>query len=790
MLRTASVTVSKIACTFGSIVVGLASPSSIASVREDPSKTLARLADLPAAEQCAGLESLIATQGLDEASRRTALTRIRDLALEAAAPISPTESKLIEELKANSPTTFERVVEPIVSRYVILLGSETFVANAKAGQVPGLLDATYVVQRLLFAVDPVATVGHRFVFYPQQSKPYGWTTFWDSLTVVYGRADAERGFYDELMAHEMSHAFTARHPAKHLFSAGFGEGWSDLAIAYTGERLGFLGGALEKTWDNWRDGILSAGQVEYLGARLPIEEIIAYGPSVSVVMRLVLDEPAATRWEPLAKLFREGVESVPPTLPAYTWPARFARDMLRAFPRDSTADTLSGWRFPLDAGSRKELDALLARAEHEPAPPLRERWKADAQHVVESWRVLGPIPVPPGRRPTLDFDPGNAWNFVERDELEFRDAKYAWRTDVPITEQSGVVSLGALPDAGQACVFYLRADLPPEAEGPVTFYISSDDECAVWLDGTLVHAFRGNRGTNPEDPDRAYGIAAKGGGRLLVQVANHGGPAGFHLRWSRGTPFETSLRTELRVPDGRRHLAAVRRFGSVRVPFDLVLPLYETALGDSDPRVRAESAWYLAGRRNEPRAIEKLLARWTREKDAGVSAALRGALSELALKDLPDSAAAHRWWRDEGRAWREVDRVEAELAYARASIIGGFYGNNSGCYGGQHIGRCFGGDPSHVMSVMLQAQRSGPHSLGVRYAAGEGERKFDVRLFLGEAPVAGRFGAAVPATASWIDWQWQDVPLGVLPAGCYRVEIGNLDGCLDLDVLALRPTAR
>ena len=56
------------------------------------------------------------------------------------------------------------------------------------------------------------------------------------------------------MAHEIAHAFTSRHPSKHLFAAGFGEGWSDLAIAYTGERLGFLGGPLEKTWPNWRDG--------------------------------------------------------------------------------------------------------------------------------------------------------------------------------------------------------------------------------------------------------------------------------------------------------------------------------------------------------------------------------------------------------------------------------------------------------------------------------------------------------------------------------------------------------
>jgi len=754
----------------------------------DPAKELARLAKLAPAAQCAGLEALLDTRGLDEASRRAALTRIRDLALAAASPLDEGERALVEELKARSSA----VVDPLVSRYAIVLGSANFVANAAAAQLPGLLDATYVVQRQLFATDPVAAVGRRYVFFPEKTKPWGWTIDAEDLTVAYGQASAEQGSYDELMAHEISHGFTSRHPAQHLFSSGFGEGWSDLAIAYTGERLGFLGAPFDASWKNWRDGILEAGRVEYLETRLPVEEVVAYGPAVSVVMRLALDASASASdetWTPVEKLLREGVESPPPWMPAYLWPARFARDMLRAFPSDAAWDALSRWRFPLDAGSQRELDAWTLRARRKATATRAEQWKADAETPVMAWRVLGPIAVPDGRWPDLGFDPLDAWNFSERDEIEIAGAQHRWRPDVAV-DAEGLVQLGSLPLADAPCVFYLRADLPPEAEGPISIYTASDDECAVWLDGTLVSIFRGNRGTNPADPDRAFARVAKGGGRILVQVANRGGPVDFHMRWAKGTPFETSWRIEARAPDPKRRLMAVRRYGSMRVPFDLVAPLYGSALDDGFPEVRAEAARLLGGRRNEPRAIEELLAAWNREKDTRVSAAIRGALSELALRDLPDSPAAHRWWREEGRTWREAQHVEAELAYALRSAFGGFYGNAAGSYGNQHVARCFGGDRAHALSLVIEAHKSGPHVLVVRYASADGERKADVRLRRGEQMVAGRFGAVFPKTETSTAWTWQDVPLGVLPAGRYRVEIGNVDGCLDLDVLGLRPTKR
>lgn len=752
----------------------------------DSAKDVARLAKLAPREQCIALEQLLDARELDEESRRAALTRIRDLAPAAAPSLNEAERTLVDELKKRSSP----VVEPLLSRYAIVLGNETFVKNARDGQVPGLLDAIYVVQRRLFAIDPVRDVGRRYVFFPEKSKSGGWTIQPAQLTIAYGRSLADQGSFDELMAHEMSHGFTWRHPARHWFSGGFYEGWSDFAIAHAGERLGFFGGPLEKTWSNWRGGILTAGKSEYLETRLPIEEIVAYGPSISVVLRLALDSAAAgttSMWSPLEEFFRKGVESPPTAMPLHLGPARFARDLEAVFPSESTRDTLSVWRFPLDTGSRKELDTCLRRARQEPAPTRAERWKADGETPIVAWRVLGPIPLPAGRLATPEFDPIDAWNFVERDEYEFAGSTHRWRTDVRI-DADGVVQLGELPDASAPSLFHLRADLPPDVEGPITLSIASDDDCLVWIDGRLVHAFRGERITNPDDADRAYAHVAKGGGHVLVAVVNHSGSTGFHLRYAKGTTFESSLRTEVRAPDARRRLMAVRRFGTMRVPYALVAGLYDTALGDGSAEVRAEAARLIGGRRGETDAVDELLATWTREKDAAVSSAIRRSLAEMTFEDFAESGAAHRWWRDASKPWRETDHVEAESAIAAGTAFGGFYGNSAGSYGGQHVGRCFGGERAHALSVVLEAKRMGSYSLFVRYASADGDRTVDVRVRRGELPITTRHGALFPRTETWEAWAWQEIPLGVLPAGRQRVEIGNVDGCLDLDVIGLRPS--
>jgi hypothetical protein len=242
----------------------------------------------------------------------------------------------------------------------------------------------------------------------------------------------------------------------------------------------------------------------------------------------------------------------------------------------------------------------------------------------------------------------------------------------------------------------------------------------------------------------------------------------------------------MRAPDPRRRLMAVRRLGTVRVPFELVAAMLEDALSDGKPEVRSEAARLLAGRRGEAGALEALIAAWSREKDPHVLAVLQSAVQELSLRVSTDAAAAHRWWRDDGRAWRESDYVEAEMAYTLRSAFGGFFGNTAGAYGGQHVGRCFGGDPAHGLSLVLAVRQSGPHVLALRYASADGERRADLRVRRGEQPVAAREGAVFPKTETWESWTWQEVPLGVLPPGRYRVEIGRVDGCLDLDVIGLR----
>jgi hypothetical protein len=58
----------------------------------------------------------------------------------------------------------------------------------------------------------------------------------------------------------------------------------------------------------------------------------------------------------------------------------------------------------------------------------------------------------------------------------------------------------------------------------------------------------------------------------------------------------------------------------------------------------------------------------------------------------------------------------------------------------------------------------------------------------GEASLAHRSAVVFATTLAWTGWVWEEVPPGVLRAGRVRVEISNVDGCLDLDTLSLRPT--
>jgi hypothetical protein len=742
-------------------------------------------------QACERLASLLAEDPPEE-DRRACIVKLRELLPAAAEPLTPEETALVGDLRAQSST----VAEVLVGRYAIVLATADFARNAKSGGLVTQLDLAYILERDLFAVDPVAKVGHRYVLFPDKNKTAGWTTQSRDLIVHVGQDAATHGAWEDVIAHEMNHGFGFYSPARAMFGGGFFEGWGDLAQAYVCERLAFLGAPFAGRFAYYAGAFAESGKSEYLNTRLPIEEIIGYGPSSSLFMRLVLpagDGKKTPDWKPFKRYFHEALATPPAWTPGYMWPAALARDLLRIFGGERTWDVLAEYRFPLDQASRRELEVWLERA-RKPMSRL-ERWKADGEIALRDWKVLGPIPDPDGRH--LAFDPLDAENVLRAENFVAREyviggKTYTWRTDVPVSED-GIVDLSALPESSGSCVFYLAGAWPRNEAPPVSFSIASDDEVAVWLDGELIDWFRGNRGTFPDDPDRVFARAKKDGGVILAEVANHGGKAGFHLRASTKTPFEYAYRLELRSPDTKRREAAVRFLGSRRIATappsnGLVVDALIQALDDGEAIVRVAAARALAGKRNDARVLAALLKRFSIEKDDAVSPVLESALEELTFQRFESSDAAYKWWRHDEKTWRQSSFVECEYAFALQTINGGFFGNNAGAYGGQCVARCWGEKPDQSMSLVLDVPQSGPRTFALRYATVRENARVSLRLKRGDEVVIARDDIALAPVKDWSAWSWLELPLGELKAGRYHVELVKPNGCIDCDVMGLKPT--
>jgi hypothetical protein len=219
----------------------------------------------------------------------------------------------------------------------------------------------------------------------------------------------------------------------------------------------------------------------------------------------------------------------------------------------------------------------------------------------------------------------------------------------------------------------LHPSIPPDLRIPLTLYISSDDECAVWLDGELVHLHRGTRACTPDCPDVAYADATGTKGQIVVLVLNHGGTS---------------------------------------------------------------AVSYLASRRSQ-QPVRAMLARASSDPDLRVR-------------------RAAQWWRD-ARAASGGDYREAEEAYFRGSIAGGFYGNDEGASGNQCVARGGGSNPAHWLSVPLKVKGAGPHAVRIRYACPVNSQ-LRVRIRRGDRCICQSEMLTLPPTRKdWATWGWRDI---------------------------------
>ncbi|HVP13281.1 MAG TPA: HEAT repeat domain-containing protein [Phycisphaerae bacterium] len=742
-------------------------------------KRLSALKDAPPEKACAEIERIL-SDPLGEPDRQACFRALLETLPRADYALSDAVRTLVERLREENPAG----QEILTSRYMIALATPTFAAHARENHLLTHLDLAYVVFRDLFCVDPVQIVRHRYVIFPMQGKPNGHTTNTDTLKVMIGGSDWDNADCYEAFFHEVSHPFINLQPGGHHWRCGgFGEGLAEFSQAYVPARLDFLGPPYKGRFESYISIFRNAGQTEYLGTRLPVEESVSYGPSSSFFMELALSTQtkSGVDWSPFQRMFREAAQHPQPRLPSKDWPAQMAADAIKYFDAQKVRPILRKYRFPPEG----EIDLVRERVAQGPLKPgdcskRRAEWQAAGLTVVADWKVLGPIPDPEHRR--LALDPLDELNFEKRKACKFGDQTYQWRKDVLIDE-CGCPHLGDLPGGNESCIFYLYTDLPATVSGPTELSLSSDDDASVWFEGQRVWTFSGERGVNVDFVDSAY-IAPKAGGKLLVKVANHVGPAGFHLRYGPAVDYRSIYPAEAAASDPERRAALADFLGSRRVPAELTTPLLLKLLDDKDAAVRRAAAHALPAWRNRPELVQALIARWQHEDDREVKAAIRRSLEELTFQsfDTPDGAAS--WWARQKDHWTHWYFVECESAYSLGTIVGGFYGNQPKSYGHQTVSRCWGCKTDDFFELPLRADAAGPRTLYLRYSLGRDEPcRLSFRIRRGERVVVEKKNVPVRRTKDWATFRWAKVPLGELVAGWYRVEVRTNGINVDCDVI-------
>ncbi|MBL8748384.1 MAG: hypothetical protein JNK78_04440 [Planctomycetes bacterium] len=679
--------------------------------------------------------SRLPVDGVHTKKYRDALFALRDdLKRTAPPPITAKEQADCADWMAKANPAIEQV---LVGHHVIVMATKGFAERAARSDFLLRVDLGFEVLVHLFGTDPTARVGRRFFVWPDPDMGGGHRCIGSDLRIHVGRNDQDNAEWFERFFHEMTHGFQFAHPAGHVMLGGFFEGWAEFMQAAVTDHLSPLGPPFEGRADWYAGHFPAAAQFEYLQTRLPIEEIIAYDPSAGLLMELVnatkMGDAGHRDWAPIRALLQEPFVH-PRWTPWHLWPAMMASDCMAAFGAARARPILAHYRFPVDAASLEQARRQnWGSAKPDPSP-------REGAAGADGWFCAGPIANP--ERHGLERDPLDAEDMAWRWLEVAADAKVPptvppvdgaprveWRT-VAADAHHGIALDGA---AGGPAFFYLATTLPPGLRTRLTLYVSSDDECAVWLDGKLVHLVRGTRACTPDFPDVNYADATGTKGQVVVLVVNHGGEAAFSLAVAKG---------------------------------GLLFRGFEERFGGDDQADRAAAVSYLASRRfRQP--LESLLAMAGKSNDARIR-------------------NASAWWPDERPAGGVY--VEAEDAYARGSIVGGYYWNNAGASGNQCVARNWGGAATNWLSLPLTAHTDGVRRVRLRYACGN-RATLRVRLRRGDRiAFVSDVQDLEPSGKDWNTWVWHDV---VVPAtlhltrGVYHVELIEPSGGVDVDVVGL-----
>ena len=208
----------------------------------------------------------------------------------------------------------------------------------------------------------------------------------------------------------------------------------------------------------------------------------------------------------------------------------------------STARLIAPWHFDeaqtavRDIMAQTTSDATRERGE-QTLDAIRK-----SQGCIVTWSVTGPY-FAEGQKWADIFDTAFAPEQPGAPGVEWRPLK---TTNM---YQPWVFDLTQLDSGGERCV-YVRSAAWSEKPQEARLEVGSDDAVKVWLDGRLVHEFRGIR-AHEALQDKAAVTLAAGWNTLLLKVVQAGGGWGFScaLRTPEGEPL-AGLKVQAAVPAG------------------------------------------------------------------------------------------------------------------------------------------------------------------------------------------------------------------------------------------------
>jgi len=137
---------------------------------------------------------------------------------------------------------------------------------------------------------------------------------------------------------------------------------------------------------------------------------------------------------------------------------------------------------------------------------------------VTGWWVVGPLDARDTMRKQNIIDPSQPIDVNA--PVSHGGREFAWKFH-PVDDALGMFDLEVACARQDNVGCYVCAEVESDADRDVTLKIGSDDDVVVWVNGTEVHRFIGDRGWGV-DQDAAKAHLVKGWNRILCMVLNGG----------------------------------------------------------------------------------------------------------------------------------------------------------------------------------------------------------------------------------------------------------------------------